>query len=63
MKEPKKAIYNDAWSYYKKWLNNDGSDGQWEQIIAEGNKIIDTYKGDLFARALIGAIQAELGRK
>ena len=63
MKEPKKVIYNDAWGYYKKWLNNDGSDAQWEQIIAEGNKIIDTYQGDLFARALIGAIQAELGRK
>ena len=59
MKEPKKAIYNDAWGYYKKWLNNDGSD----EIIAEGNKIIDTYQGDLFARVLIGAIQAELGRK
>lgn len=63
MKEPKKELYNEVWFYYKKWLNNDGSDEQWEQIIEQGNAIIDKYKQDPFARSLVGNVQAELGRK
>ena len=46
MKEPKKELFNEIWFYYKKWLNNDGSDEQWEQIIEQGNAIIDKYKQD-----------------
>lgn len=62
MKEPKKELYNEIWFYYKKWLNNDGSDEQWEKIIADGNTILEKYKQDPFARALVGAVQMELGR-
>ena len=62
MKEPKKELYNDVWFYYKKWLNNDGTDKQWEQMLAEGELILEKYK-DPFARALVGAVQIELGRK
>ena len=62
MKEPKKKIYNASWNYYKKWINNDGSDVQWEEILAEGNAIIVKYKQDPFARSLVGVVQIELGR-
>ena len=63
MREPKKQIYNEIWFYYKKWLNNSGTDEEWQQIIAEGNEILAKSKQDAFARSLVGAVQIELGRK
>lgn len=63
MKEPKKGLYNDVWFYYKKWLNNNGTDQEWENIIAEGDCIIEKYNNDPFARSLIGTIQIEISRK
>lgn len=62
MKQPKKELYNEVWFYYKRWLNNAGTDVEWELIMAEGEKILEKYK-DPFARALVGAVQIELGRK
>ena len=62
MKEPKRELFNEIWAYYKKWINNDGSDVQWEEILAEGNAIIVKHKQDPFARSLVGIVQAELGR-
>lgn len=63
MREQKKQLYNDVWFYYKKWLNNNGTDTEWEQIIAEGNEILLKYSYDPFARSLIGVIQIEISRK
>lgn len=63
MKEPKKELYNEIWFYYKKWLNNDDSEQQWLEIIKEGQTIIDKYQNDSFAKALVYAVQKELGRK
>jgi hypothetical protein len=63
MREPKKELYNDIWFYYKKWLNNSGTDEEWEQIIKDGNEILQKYKNDSFSRSLVGAVQIEIGRK
>ena len=63
MKDPKKELFNEVWFYYKKWIDNSGTDSEWEQILQEGNAIIDKYKQDPFARSLVGNVQAELGRK
>lgn len=63
MKEPKKELFNEIWFYYKKWLNNDDSEKQWEQIIKEGGEIIKKYDFDVFAKELVYLIQKELGRK
>lgn len=63
MREPKKQLYNEIWFYYKKWLNNSGTDEEWQQIIAEGNEILARYNQDAFARSLVGAVQIEIGRK
>lgn len=61
MKEPKKELFNEIWFYYKKWLNNDDSEKQWEQIIKEGGEI--KYDFDVFAKELVYLFQKELGRK
>lgn len=63
MKEPKKEIYNDIWFFYKKYLNGNGSDGYWEQVQSESEKLIQKYKGDMFARELLGVVISELGRR
>lgn len=62
MKEPKKQLYNDVWFFYKKWLNNTGSDEEWEKINAEADSIIHKYDMDPFARSLLSAVIVELGR-
>lgn len=63
MKEPKKELFNEIWFYYKKWLNNDDSEKQWEQIIKEGGEITKKYDFDVFAKELVYLVQKELGRK
>ena len=63
MKEPKKELFNEVWFYYKKWLNNDDSDDQWKEILAEGIEIIEKYDFDVFAKELVYLVQNELGRK
>lgn len=63
MKEPKKELFNEIWFYYKKWLNNDDSEKQWEQIIKEGGEIIKKYDFDVFSKELVYLVQKELGRK
>lgn len=63
MKEPKKEIYNDAWFFYKKYLNGDGTDAYWEELNREGQALINKHNGDMFMRSLISAIINELQRK
>lgn len=63
MKEPKKAIYNDIWFFYKKYLNGDRSNAFWEQLNQEAQAIVNKHDGDLFARELISTVINELARK
>lgn len=63
MREPKKELFNEVWFYYKKWLNHTNTNEEWEQIMAEGDKILEKYKMDPFARSLVSAVIVELGRK
>lgn len=63
MKQPKKELFNEVWFYYKKWLNHTNTDSKWEQILAEGDKILEKYQMDPFARSLVSSVIVELGRK
>ena len=63
MKEPKREIYNDAWNFYKRHLNGDGSEQYWEIVNTEGQALVDKHNGDLFMRGLISSIITELQRK
>lgn len=63
MRELKKEIYNDAWFFYKKYLNGDGSDRYWEKLNREAQELIAKHKNDRFARELVGAVISELARK
>ena len=49
MREAKKAIYNDIWFFYKKYLNGDRSDAYWEKLNQEAQEIVTKHKCDLFA--------------
>lgn len=62
LKEPKKEIYNDAWFFYKKWINNCDTDLQWQMIMKEANDIIKKHN-DPFARSLIGVVITELEKQ
>lgn len=63
MREPKKEIYNDAWFFYKKYLNGDRSDQYWEEVNREGQALVAKHNGDMFMRSLISSIIVELQRK
>ena len=62
MSEPKKAIYNDAWFFYKRHLNGDRSETYWEIVNREAQTLIDKHNGDMFMRSLISSIITELQR-
>jgi len=63
MREPKKEIYNDAWFFYKKYLNGDRSDRYWEDVNREGQTLVTKHNGDMFMRSLVSSIITELQRK
>ena len=37
MREAKKELFNEIWFYYKKWINHNGTEREWDAIIEEGN--------------------------
>lgn len=61
MDMPKKDIYNDVWAFYKKYLPECTNDDKWEEIIAEGNKIIKKHD-DFLCNDLIQVVLGEFGR-
>jgi hypothetical protein len=63
MRETKKALFNEIWFYYKKWINHNGTESEWDAIIEEGNILAKKYNQDKFARSLILAIHEELARE
>lgn len=63
MKQPKKELFNEVWFYYKRWLNHTNTDAEWEQIMAEGDNILEKCQMDPFARSLVSSVIVELGRK
>ena len=62
MKEIKKQIYNDAWFFYKKYINVQNTEEYWEAVIKDGDLLIEKHKRDPFMRNLISCIVQELGR-
>lgn len=63
MKELKKQIYNDAWFFYKKYINVQDTEEFWNAVIRDGDLLIEKYKRDPFMRNLVSCIINELGRK
>lgn len=63
MKQLKKDIYNDVWFFYKKYLDGDGTDQYWDNLVHEAQEIVDKYGQDKFSRELIGAVINELARE
>lgn len=63
MDESVRKAFTDAWNLYKKYAGMPPTDDAWEKLIAEGDKIIKENNKSPFIKALVLAVNDELGRK
>jgi hypothetical protein len=56
------VVFTDIWNYYKQYYQPEFNDQYWDNLIADGGKIIIRYKNQMVTD-MIMAIQEELNRR
>lgn len=61
--DPEWSIFREVFSYYQKYAIPEEKDEYWQELIKEGEKLVEKYNHDVFCVRMVSAIMTALDDK